>query len=460
MRVVRERIGVLDLNQAALLAGGIGAAAVLARSIASTGKPSMPAVGLVTLAAAVLVLSLQPHVLFLGWFALAPLFQESASYTSVGHPLNLALYFAPSVVFAIWTLTHRPLRRPRFVDYLPLAFLLYVLATLVVAGDVTSTLVKGVYITIGIGIVLYYFFALGPVGSLRKETVVGGLLVVSILESVMSIADGLTGWNLWHDTAWQVGGDHRAVATLANPAVLGTLIGMGVVFAVAILVWGATPRLRMLSVAVVGLGAPALYFTLTRGPVIATVIASVLILGTRAGTRILAVAALIVALGVLVGSWGKITSSAVYKHRVTNADNVQVRLALEQWSFKLAEQKPVFGWGYNAFDEAKQVAGFTAQDLQRFGTSSTSHNSYLTILVDYGISGILLLLVPWVVIGGRAVLDFVAGEEPRWFLLGSVAALVVYVLANNAGDFKYFSFVPAVAWVVLGLLRRDQLAAD
>jgi O-antigen ligase len=135
-----------------------------------------------------------------------------------------------------------------------------------------------------------------------------------------------------------------------------------------------------------------------------------------------------------------------------------VRFALEHWSLKLAGEKPVFGWGYNSFYQAKTSAGFTAQDVQRFGTSSTSHNTYLTVLVDYGAAGLLLLLIPWLVIAWRAIKDIAARPELRWFTVGALAALLVYFFANNVGDFKYFSFVPVIPWVLLGLLRRRQLA--
>jgi O-antigen ligase len=281
--------------------------------------------------------------------------------------------------------------------------------------------------------------------------------VVTIAEGGMSILDGLTGWNLWHDTSWQ-NGESRAVATLGNPAVLGTLLGMGIVLAVAILVWNGPARLRTLAIITLTVGLPGLYFTLTRGPIIGTVIAVILVLMSRAKTRVFAVASFLLAVVVLTASWSRITTSTVYRQRITNSDNVQMRFQLQDWSLKLAEDKPLFGWGFNSFDQAKSSAGFTAQDLQRFGTSSTSHNTYLTVLVDYGIIGLLLFVTPWVAISWRTLKTAPARPDLRWFTVGALAALVVYVVANNAGDFKYFSFVPAVPWVLLGLLRRRQLA--
>ena len=123
-----------------------------------------------------------PAMLLLGWFLVAPLVQESASYNTAGHTLGLALYFAPSLVFGIWTLTRGPRNlSPRFIDVLPLGFLLYVYGAMAFAGAIDATNLKGVYVTVGIGVVLYYFFAFGPMGSLTESSIVAVLLVAGAL---------------------------------------------------------------------------------------------------------------------------------------------------------------------------------------------------------------------------------------------------------------------------------------
>jgi len=423
------------------------------------GTRPLPALGILVIAGAAALLSLTPKALFLAWFAAAPLLQESASVSAAGHQLSLALYFAPSLVFAVWTLTRRPdWIRPSFLDVLPLGYFAYVMASLVLSGEASSVTVKGLYLSLGIGIALYYFFAIGPIGSLTPTNIVGVVLLLTIGEGVMSVIDGLAKWNLWHDTGWQQPGQSRAVATLSNPAVLGAFLGMGIVLAVAVLAWNAPGRLRRLAFFALVSGLPGLFFTLTRGPIIGTLAAGLFVLMTQTRTRLIAVALAIVATIVLALSWSSITTSTVYRNRVSNSGNVEVRFMLERWSLKLAEEKPLFGWGYNAFDQAKQSAGFTAQDLQLHGTSSTSHNSYLTILVNYGILGFLLLAIPWIVIPWRTIKSLPSQSDVPWFTFGALAALFVYVAANNVGDFKYWSFVPAVPWVFLGLLRRRQLA--
>jgi hypothetical protein len=188
------------------LGGFLAALSMLAGSIVARSDSgySLPLIALLGVAGTLILLSLRPEILFLSWLALAPFLQESADASAVGRPLVLAFYLAPPLVFVLWTLT-RPgtLFSPRLVDAMPAAYFLLVLGLLVLGGDASSVSVKAVYTTIGIGIVLYYFFAIGPIGSLSWESISAVLLVLCALEGLMSVVDGLIGWNLWHDAAWQ-----------------------------------------------------------------------------------------------------------------------------------------------------------------------------------------------------------------------------------------------------------------
>jgi len=330
---------------------------------------------------------------------------------------------------------------------------------LVISGNTTTPFIREVYTSVGIGVGLYYLFALGPIGTLPAQRVTAGLLVVTIIEGAMGILDGLVHWNLWHDSSWRGNSveTSRAIATLGAPAALGALLGMGIVVAVSILVWNGPLRLRKLAIVTLLVGIPGLSMTFTRGPIIGTALGVLVVLLSRPKTRLLAAACAIVAIVIIVGSWSRISGSSLYQHRITNSANVTIRRDLEHWSWKLAEKRPVFGWGFNSFNHAKASAGFTAEDLQLNGTATTSHDTYLTVLVEYGFIGFFIFIVPWIVIPWRSVKTAVKRHEGRWFTVGAVSALFVYFMAANAIDFGFYSFVPAVAWALLGILRRGQI---
>ena len=42
----------------------------------------------------------------------------------------------------------------------------------------------------------------------------------------------------------------------------------------------------------------------------------------------------------------------------------------------------------------------------------------------------------------------------RWLVVGSIAALAVFVLNDLTTDLKYFSIISTLPWLFVGLLRR------
>ena len=158
----------------------LASAAVIARSGSLTARPIM---ALLTVAGAVLLLSFRPEALFFSWLALAPFLQEYGSYRAL-HPLGLALYQVPPLVFLLWTLTRRE-RIPTagFVDVLPLAYFLFLLGSMMLTADPSSETIKNLYLTVGIGVILYYFVALGPGGYVSLDGLIALLLVLATLEA-------------------------------------------------------------------------------------------------------------------------------------------------------------------------------------------------------------------------------------------------------------------------------------
>jgi O-antigen ligase len=471
VQALLARSRAIPFRDAAVRAGVAGGCVATALLIAvGTAEPhSSPGrlvVPIVALSGAVIALSLRVEFVFLGWLFVAPLLQESADARSVGHVLVLAFYVAPPLLLLTWTLTKRSRRSHHSaLDLLPAVYAAYVVGSLVLTTSNLSSnvfgTVKAVWLTVGIGVALYYFAAFGPLGRLHIVTIVRAFLLAVLLQEGMAIVDGLTGWNLWGDTGWRAG-VARAVSTLANPGVLGAYVGMGMVIALSVLVWNGPASLRRLSTLVFVLGLPALFLTYTRGPIIAVVAVGAIIALTRSETRLIALGTLIVATVLIVVSWGDIAGTTVYRDRVANRSNVQARVLIQDWSIKLAQEKPLFGWGYGSFDRVKneKAATFASHGIPvAYGTSNTSHSTYLTVLVEYGGIGLLLGLAPLLLISWRAASRARVRPDARWLLTGLVAAVVVYAVSASTLDMRFFSLVPSLPWLFLGFLRRDELAA-
>jgi O-antigen ligase len=447
-----------------LLIATAGALATVAAAyyVTDVGQGSFPKplVVLVAAAGAVVLFNLAPETLFLGWLLAAPLLQ-SLPNNSWGHPMELALYFAPALALTV----HAILRSGRqaqvaWFDFLPAAYMLLVFSSMALTTDLlwthTSSTLKAVFETVALGPIVYYLVAF-RVPGMSATRVLHVLLISCVLQGAMAIVEFLTKWNLWNDNSWHnaMNDVSRSVATLQNPAVLGGFIGAGLVVALTVLLWDGPVGLRRISFGALAIGVPGLAFTFTRGPILAVAIVGLLLVLLRGRARLAAVGVIAAAALALVIAWPRITHTAVYRDRVAQSSNVQTRLILQDWSIRLWKEKPILGWGYASFDRVKNSANFSAGSLPlAFGLNSTSHNTYLTVLVQYGAVGLLLMLAPFVVIVLRALRRARAPSPDRWLLIGVSAAVAVLSLAGTTFDYRFFSFVPALPWLLLGLLRR------
>jgi O-antigen ligase len=413
------------------------------------------------LAGAAVLLTIETTQLFLGWLFLAPIFQGSASTSHLGHVLSLALYSAPPALLLV---KHFSADGPRpdhkWFDLLPALYLVFLVGSLLftATGELQhgalGTL-HGLWQNVAIAVVIYYVVAFwrGPGPSFVSVARV--LLLAAALQAVMAVVELATQWNLWHDTRWQRAGGDRSIATLANPAITGTFIGMGVVIALALLCWGGPVELRRLAIIMLVVGGPALYATKTRGPILGTVVAALLVVLPSSRSRVSALGAIALAALTLVVAWPHVRSSSLYQQRIAQSQNVQERLLLQNISFKLIERKPLLGWGYDSFDRVKyNVPVSTGAQPYALALQQTSHNTFLTIIVEYGAVGFLLFLLPWIPIVADGVRRVRTPSPDRWLPVAMLASIALLAINAATLDYRFFSFVPGLAWLALALLRR------
>ncbi len=189
---------------------------------------------------------------------------------------------------------------------------------------------------------------------------------------------------------------------------------------------------------------------------LATLIASAACVLLSSRTRLIGVGAIVLAVLMLTLFWPQIKTSSVYQNRLDQPQNVQIRIVLQQVSIRLAEERPIFGWGYNSFDRVKyNVPVYSSSVPVSEALHYTSHNTFLTILVDYGGVGLMLFLLPFGPVLWRAWRRARIPSPSRWFYVAGLASIVVIEVNAVTLDYRFFSFVPVLAWLFLGLLRRE-----
>jgi hypothetical protein len=411
-----------------------------------------------------LLVAIQPEKVFAGWLFAAPLLQGLASGTHAGHRAYTAFFLVPPLVLVVRMATGRVQRNTLWiVDALPALYLGYVLVSLhLLNSNYTAPAnLRAVYSVAGIGIVAYYFVAFGKTSERFPRMVAGSLVWSGIVVAVLALVEEATGWNIWNNVLGGTGQVRRVLSSFSSPAALGAYLGVGVSFAIAILVWKGPRSLRLPAIALIVLSIPASYFTYTRGPIVAMAAVGVLIpvIANRARWPSLLLFATVAI--VLFATWGNISSSPIYTDRLAVTSTVTDRVALQDVSLELFRQRPAFGWGYNTFDQVKLSVPTRYPQIV---DTTTSHDTFLTVLVELGAVGLVFLVLPWAVIARRAVAAARHGWAEPWIVGGCLGGAAVYVIGALTYDSRFFSIVTALPWIALGLARRasarQELSAD
>jgi O-Antigen ligase len=379
----------------------------------------------------------------------------------------------------LWLLIERRRVRGSLTDALPGLYLAFVIASALLAGTlvaVTQTGVSGssvgltqIYSVIGIGVISYYFLAFSDLDDSLERRVAAVLLGTGsliALTTVLGKVAGLSGKHLGFDfgsstvNSSGVVEQGRVAGPLGEAGVYGTFLGAVLVVAVAILVWEGPGMLRKLSVFTVIVVPPAVFLSLTRAPLLAAAVVCVLIVAFRSRSRWPGILGLSMAGMLLIVAWGLLASTSLYKNRFANVSNIQGRAVLDKLSLELAGRKPVVGWGYGNFDHVKNTVRVNLGSSPlppSFVFDYTSHNTFLTVLVELGGVGLALLLAPWIVTSAHALRRAREPSPGRWILIAAVGMIGVWIVDAGTADMRFFPFLSALPWLAAGLLRRQAL---
>jgi O-antigen ligase len=409
---------------------------------------------LLLLPALVFALTVPPETIFAGWLFVAPLLQGASGGTDRGHILFKFLFFIPPLIL-VGQMALGGIRRSRLwaIDVLPALYLIYILVRVrFLPSEFTGTeaSLRAIYAAVGIGIIGYYFTAFGRASDQLPITVARLLLWSGIVVAIFALVDAASGWNPWNNIIGGNGQLRRLSATLEGPVPVGTFLGVGVAFAAAILLWKGPGSLRRPATLLIGLAIPAEYFTYTRGPIVATATVGLFLALLANRARWPSVLACAVVGLVIFVSWNHLSSSAVYRERLGVTETVTTREAIQHESIRLFRQKPLFGWGYDTFDQAKLT--LPNRDVRIQG--ETSHNTYLTILVELGVIGLTLLVLPFAVIAWRAVAAARRKLVEPWVVAGCVGSAASVAIGALTYDARFFSFTTALPLLTLGVARR------
>ncbi len=135
---------------------------------------------------------------------------------------------------------------------------------------------------------------------------------------------------------------------------------------------------------------------------------------------------------------------------------IESRIIMNSAGFRMMVEEPLFGRGYGTYDlydwEYMQPVGQMEATNYELATA-TSHNTYLTILVETGLVGLILYLLPTLYFLSRTVSDWDSVDDKAYLILLWMLILIVQI-AGQIADLRFFPFILAYWWFALALIAN------
>ena len=340
------------------------------------------------------------------------------------------------------------------VGFAALAFLAFALASTLWASDVSAARTSGIRLAQGILLVFIVFSALRDEQGLRR--VVYAFIAGAFFTTLVALAEAGPQLQQGGRLSGETVGDPNEVASMLVPA-LG--------FSLFLLAGGRGAIARLLLVLGIAGMALALFFTQSRGGIVAlgvTLVAALLLAG-RLRSRVLVVTAAFIAFAF---SYYKYIAPPEYLERLANftSDRGSGRLDLWAVAVDVFRDNPVLGVGAGNFPVVKgpyapETPGIFAGAIVDPGL--VVHNTYLDVLTELGAVGFLvfaLVALSVFVVAGRAAGGLAGSRSSyalgRGFLVGALGMLTAFAFVSAQYQ-KHLWLLLGMA-LALGTVRATQ----
>lgn len=245
---------------------------------------------------------------------------------------------------------------------------------------------------------------------------------------------------------WQDVPGGRAAGALANPAIYGATLGMGILAGICCLSHVKRKLTRAALVATIGVLLYGVFASYTRSAWLSvfTVLFVAQFLVSGLWKRTLPIFMLGLLLMVLM--WDELSDSTFILQRAATIGTITKRLALIHLAWERFLERPFLGWGSGALN---------AFSLRQVG--ETSHSIYLTFLVDGGLALFLSFsaVVGYILI--RAIRVYGMTEKSsleRNIVVAMMGSVLIFLLSGLALELRYFGYFNALFWICAGVIDR------
>jgi O-antigen ligase len=245
----------------------------------------------------------------------------------------------------------------------------------------------------------------------------------------------------------------------------GTFLGysgytIGLAFCSLLLFHAAANRklglVRTIFLVVFSLGIIGIFLSFSRGSWLAIVIVvlGLLLIYPKMTIRM----AIVISIAIAILGGGIMADELTYaQERFYNEGTALDRLVVYYTAWEMIKVKPFLGWGYETYDlYDAQFETRVANHVTNYNL--TSHNTFLTILVERGFIGFLIYTFPvfwWLFLSFRVWSRMPkSGFWSRKLLIIFWLAIVFQVVVGNFTDTKRDTFVFTTWWIILGFIAN------
>lgn len=258
----------------------------------------------------------------------------------------------------------------------------------------------------------------------------------------------------------------RMSGTFSNPTAYAYVLITCMLFLFHYATVSKSRILRYFLVFTFGVGLFCIFLTFTRGVWGAAFLAvmGLVIIYPKTTLSLIAIALPVF----LIFAGGVLADEVMFAmQRLQTEDTVNSRIVLTEAGLKMFYAKPVLGWGYDSYDLydwqfMEKVGGAVPSkwDVQK----GTSHNTYITILAETGVTGFILYFFPmaqllWLSLKKRKILP--EYRFYNWRLLTIIwLSIFFFIISGQVNDLRFFWYQLGTWWLTLGFIAGIVQAAD
>ena len=173
-----------------------------------------------------------------------------------------------------------------------------------------------------------------------------------------------------------------------------------------------------------------IYFTFFRGAFIAVLVITVVAFGIRPRRHARAFYVLGLVASVTILALGSVSQNSGIAQRLNQTENVSGRIATYRVGYQLFAGQPIFGVGIGQFGVGE--TGIEAVAVNGVEAVDTAHNSYIDVMAEAGLWGLVPFLVLTLAVAGmlRALLARAQSRADALFAATVIAAALAYLLMS------------------------------